>query len=752
MALLVVWPSCSAQHKCSLSYVNPFIGTQDEGHCFPGASVPMGMAQPSPESSSDYFKGYEGRHVTGYQYNDPWINGFTQTHLNGVGCPSLSDILLQPFCGRTIDKNDLDSFRSTYDKKEEHAIPGYYSIYLKDNNVRAELTATGHTSMHRYTFDSPDNASVLLDLQYGVKWDINDVKNNIIESEDTIRDKYTLCGYRYAQEWTSRKLFYVIKFSKPISSYERLETLFPEEKASRYILNFDLKGDNKLIAKIGLSTTSIEGAEKNMDIEIADFNFDRIAECAGKEWSDLLSIFEIEGTEEQKTSFYTSLYHLYLQPNNIADIDGRYRGEDDLIHTSGNGKHYTTLSLWDTYRAAHPMYTIMTPNLVNAFVVSMMECYENKPVDTGNPREANPYLPRWGLWGKEVHTMIGNHAIPVIVDAYLKGILEWDIYSEEEVFEAIWSSAALPHYRNHTELIDKYGYIPMDVKMSSIDDGRETVSRLLEGIYDDYCAAIMADSLGNTEKRDFLAARAGFYKNVYDSKSGFMRGRKADGGFRENVNPCEVVGEWMESSDFTEGSAWHYTFHVQHDVPGMIELMGGKENFSQKLDSLFSFEQEVQDDVMSLKGYIGQYSHGNEPSHHVAYLYKFTDDAYKTDSLIRKITSDFYLTSPDGLIGNDDCGQMSAWYMFSSIGFYPVDPCGGKYILGAPQLPYVRINLPDNKTFTIKAHKLSKENKYVKNIILNGQQINRNYITHTEITAGGTLEFEMTDKHHTSIL
>lgn len=731
-----------------LEHVDPFIGTQDEGHCYPGASMPMGMAQPSPETSALYTKGYEGRHVAGYQYRDPWITGFTQTHLNGVGCPSMSDILVQPFCSKNIDDNEFESFRSSYDKKSETAKPGYYSVYLKDNHVDVELTASYHSAIYRFTYDNPSDAKILLDLQYGVKWNIDDVKKNIIESEQEIQDEFTIKGYRLAREWTDRKLYYVIKFNKPICSYRKLAPYSSEEKASRFVLDFNLSENAALLMKIGLSTVSIEGAEANLAHEISGFDFDVTLNRAESAWNDILTLFEIKGSDTDKTAFYTALYHLYLQPNNIADIDGRYRGEDDMVHISETGKHYSTFSLWDTYRAAHPFYTIVTPDHVNDFIISMMQCYDNKPVNPLDPKEANPYLPRWGLWGREVHTMIGNHAVPVIVDAYLKNIREWGKYTDDDVFDAIWTSVALPHYRNHVGLIDEFGYIPIDIKQSPIDDGRETVSRLLEGIYDDYCASVMADSLGRYPERDHLKKRAGYYRNVYDSRSGFMRGRKADGTFRENVNPCEVVGEWMESSDFTEGSAWHYTFHVQHDVQGMIGLMGGKRSFSYKLDTLFSLKREISDDVMNLKGYIGQYSHGNEPSHHVAYLYKYTDHGYKTDSLVREITSSFYPTTPDGLIGNDDCGQMSAWYLFSVMGFYPVDPCGGNYILGAPQLPFVRIKLPDGKLFTIKAENLYESHKYVKSVSLDGRTLDRNYITHDEISRGGTLVFKMSDKHN----
>ena len=390
------------------------------------------------------------------------------------------------------------------------------------------------------------------------------------------------------------------------------------------------------------------------------------------------------------------------------------------------------------------MYTILSPNLVSEMMTSMLDSYNNMSIDSQNPKEANRYLPRWQLWGKETHTMIGNHAVPVFVDAYLKGIKP-KYYSDEETFEAIWSSVTKPHYRNHVELIDSFGYIPYDVKLSTIDDGRETVSRLLESIYDDHSAGLLADALGKKDEYDFLNNRSNYYKNVYDPESGFMRGKNVKGEFKKNVDPAEVVGEWLEGSEFTEGNAYHYQFHVQHDIPGLIDLMGGKDGFKEKLDSMFYSKSNprVKTLVWNIDGFIGQYWHGNEPCHHVPYLYKFTDQPYKTDKTIRFLVEDFYQNKPDGLKGNDDCGQMSAWYMFSCLGFYPVNPCGGEYILGAPQLKEAAINLPNSKKFYIEANSLSDKNMIVQSVTLNGDKLERNYITHNEIMSGGKLIFQM---------
>lgn len=740
--------SCSdnSREKVDFSkWVNPFIGTLHEGHCFPGATVPLGMVQVSPESYNNHYKGYEMDHVAGYQHNDPWIWGFTQTHLNGAGCPSLSDILLMPVNKEKITSARREDFKSEYDKKTEYAEPGYYTVYLSDPAIKVELTATEHAAYHCYTYENPTSSSMLVDLQYGVSWDINTISQNVLEASQQFEDEYTLSGYRCAKEWASRKLFYVIRFNKNIINKQELPA--PDnkpEKAPRYILEFDMQGGKELEVMIGLSTTNIDAAKENLKAEIKEWNtFDKIRESAKNKWNKILSKIVIEGSDEQKTSFYTSLYHLYIQPNNLADVSGMFRAPNDSIVKASNGKYYSTLSLWDTYRTANPMYTILTPELTDEFVTSMLDYYEYKPVDANNPMEANKYLPRWGLWGKETNTMIGNHAIPIIVDAWLKGIKPKG-YTDEQIYEALWTTATKPHYRNHVQLIDEYGYIPYDQKISIIDDGRETVARLLESIYDDHCLSLMAKELGKKDDTKFLSNRATFYKNVFDKESGFMRGRKSDGTFKRNVDVNEIVGEWLEGSDFTEGNAWHYLFHVQHNVKGMKAMMGD-DLFLNRLDSMFftNSKPEVKTLVWNIYGTLGQYWHGNEPCHHVPYLYKYTGSSHKTDALLRFLTSKFYRNTPEGLKGNDDCGQMSAWYMFACLGFYPVNPCGGEYLIGAPQLSDATINLPNGKQFRVIADNLSTENYVVSEVQLNGKPLDRLYITHDEIMKGGELRFAM---------
>ncbi|MDO5977884.1 GH92 family glycosyl hydrolase [Flavivirga spongiicola] len=739
-------PQAEKKETNYAQFVDPFIGTQNEGHCFPGATAPLGMVQVSPESYTEHYEGYEMDHVTGYQYNDPKIIGFTQTHLNGVGCPSMSDILLMPYCIKNIDPSSRVNFGSTYNKKNEKASPGYYKVYLDDNQVNVELTATEHTAYHRYLFDNQESARLLVDLQYGVSWDINSIASNVLEAFQQFGDDYTLVGYRKGSVWAERDLFYVIKFNKRIVKKQSL--IAPgnkDEKAPRYIIEFDMDDSKTLEVQIGVSTVGIKEAKDNLESEINSWDsFDQIRTQTNKKWNDILKKIEIEGDEGKKTAFYTSLYHLYIQPNNIADVGGKYRDSENEVEKASCGKYYSTLSLWDTYRAANPMYTILSPDLVSDMLTSMLDSYNNMTIDPQNPKEANKYLPRWQLWGKETHTMVGNHAVPVFVDAYLKGIKPSQ-YTDEQAFDAIWSSVTLPHYRNHVELTDSFGYIPYDVQLSSIDDGRETVSRLLENIYDDYCAGLFADKLGKKAESDFLKNRSSYYKNVYDPVSGFMRGKNSKGEFKKDVDVSEVVGEWLEGSDFTEGNAYHYLFHVQHDIPGLLKLMGGNDVFVEKLDSMFysNSKPEVKTLVWKINGTMGQYWHGNEPCHHVPYLYKYTNQPYKTDKIIKTLVDDYYHNKPDGLMGNDDCGQMSSWYMFSSLGFYPVNPCGGKYILGAPQLKKAVINLPNDKEFRIQAKNLSEENYIVQSITLNGNLLNRNYITHKEVINGGVLSFEM---------
>lgn len=708
------------EKKDYCQYVNPFIGNADNGHTFPGACAPFGLIQASPETGN-----VEWRYCSGFNFEDDSIIGFAQTHLNGTGCSDLGDILLFPF------HNSKDNrYKSRYKKETQQASPGYYAVSLTDVNVDVELTCTERTSFHRYKYKGNEDAHLLVDLQSGIVWNQDALHGHVIQSDINMPDEMTIIGFQEVENWVRRKYFFVIKFDKPYS----LETILPAkegERSKRMILKFDLEKDKVLQVKVAMSTVSIDGALTSMKKENPGWNFDLVKAETRQKWNNLFSRIDVEGTPDQKTNFYTSMYHLFIQPNNIADTDGKYRGADDKIHSSPSSEYYSTLSLWDTYRAAHPLYTIITPEKVNGFVQSMLSHYN-----------AQGYLPIWTLWGKENHCMIGNHAIPVIVDAYLKNFNGFDA---EEAYQAIKQSAETKHEKADPAMYTKYGYYPFDIM------DVESVSRTLESNYDDYCVALMAKALHKTDDHNYFMKRAGFYKNLFDPETKLMRGKDSEGNWRKPFDSFRLSHSATSGGDYTEGNAWQYTWHVQHDVEGLIELIGGKNHFVTKLDSLFFLHSTANNTgfVHDVTGLIGQYAHGNEPSHHVAYLYNYAGRPDKTQSLIREVFDRFYLPKPDGLCGNDDCGQMSAWYIFSALGFYPVNPCGGEYILGAPQINKMTISLPEGKTFTVEANNLSKENKYVESASLNGKRIDNFRIYHQDIMNGGKLIFNMSNSPET---
>jgi predicted alpha-1,2-mannosidase len=700
-------------------YVDPFIGTADNGHTFPGATTPFGFIQASPETGNDTWK-----YCSGYNYADSTIMGFAQNHLNGTGCPDLGDILLLPFTEGDVEEGN---YRSRFLKSDEKASPGYYSVRLTDFDIDVELTATQRTAFHRYTFNKHSPARLLIDLQSGIVWNTQSVETHVLAAEISMPDNKTITGHQQVNNWVKRHYYYVIHFDKP---YTLKQELAPKtgNTAKRLVLSFDLKPGERLHTKIAVSSVSIDGAIASMSKENPEWNFDAVRkETAGK-WNELLSHTQATGSDEQLKNFYTSLYHLYIQPNNIADIDGKYRGADDNVYTASSGSYYSTLSLWDTYRAAHPLYTILLPEKVDGFIETMIA-----------HRKVQGFLPIWALWGKENFCMVANHAIPVVVDAYLKGFRGFD---PEEAFEAVQTSSTVNHLNSDWDTYMKYGYYPFDIVRT------ESVSKTLESVYDDYCVAQMARALGKTEDYEYFARRADFYKNLFDPETRFMRGKDSTGAWRTPFNSFSLSHAFSSGGDYTEGNSWQYTWHVQHDVKGLIELMGGNDAFTLKLDSLFFLEpgSETTGFLSDVTGLIGQYAHGNEPSHHVSYLYALAGKPWKTQELIREIFDRFYLAKPDGLCGNDDCGQMSAWYVFSAMGFYPVNPVGGEYVLGAPQIPKIELKLPDGKTFVIEASNLSKENRYVESIELNGQIYTGTSISHNDIMNGGRLVFTMCDK------
>lgn len=717
--LLLTFCSCIVEQKVEdySLYVNPLIGNADNGHTFPGACAPFGLIQVSPESGTGSW-----RYCSGFNYDDDFIDGFTQTHLNGTGLPDLGDVLMLPYCGKLPDS----LYRSRYNKETQKASAGYYSVDLTDAHVGVELTATSRTAFHKYLFKD-GTPRILLDLQRGLVNDMERLHTHVLNANISMPDDYTIIGNNEVTEWVQRQYFYVIKFDKPYKVEEELP-IQEGEKAKRLILSFDGDGETVVQAKVAISSVSIEGALASLEKENPDWNFESVRQATVNQWNELLSRAQVSGTEVEKINFYTSMYHLFIQPNNIADLDGKYRGADDKVYTSPTGAYYSTFSLWDTYRAAHPLYTILAPERVDGMVQSMIAHYKVKGA-----------LPIWTLWGKENYCMIGNHSIPVIVDAYLKGFRGFNV---EDAYEAIKGSSVVSHLNSDWETYNKYGYYPFDII------NVESISRTLESGYDDYCVSQMAKALGKMDDYEYFKKRSEFYKNLFDPQTKLMRGKDSNGKWRTPFNPLLLSHASTSGGDYTEGNAWQYTWHVQHDVPGLIDLMGGKEIFADRIDSLFLMDDCIEGEgfVSDVTGLIGQYAHGNEPSHHVAYLYSYADRKDKTQACIRDIFDRFYLPKPDGLCGNDDCGQMSAWYLFSAMGFYPVNPAGGEYILGAPQIAKVVLTLPDNKTFLIEAKGLSKENKYVKSVTLNGEAVEGLSIHHNDIMKGGTLVFTMTNQ------
>ena len=705
-ALLIAFFSSSAQQADDYTqYVNPFTGSAEYGHCFPGACVPFGLIQAGPETGN-----CDWTYCAGYQTTDSTLNGFSQTRLNGTGCPDLGDLLMLPFSGPATK----DRYVSGFDKNTETATPGYYSVVLSESDIKAEMTATEHSAFHRYTFPGISPAHLLVDFQSAIVGSREQLHQHVQDAKVNFESPTVITGYSHTSVWLERTYYYVIEFNHPVVKKTKLEPQSPDEKAPRYVLDFDLKKGEQLMVKIGLSSTGTDGARKNLNAEVSNWDFEQIRSEAKAKWNQYLSRIRIEGSREKKDIFYTSMYHLFIQPNNIADV--------------GQDVFYSTLSLWDTYRAAHPLYTIVAPERVDGFVNSMLHQFDRQG-----------FLPIWALWGHETYCMIANHAVPVIVDAYLKGFRGFDA---ERAYQAVKTSLTENHRGSPWEVYTKYGYYPFDLVKT------ESVSKTLESAYDDYCAAQFAKALGHDEDYRYFLKRSNFYRNLFDPDIKLMRGKDSSGKWRTPFNSFELSHASTSGGDYTEGNAWQYTWQVQHDVKGLISLMGGEDYFTHKLDSLFEMEQPKEGSgfVLDVTGLIGQYAHGNEPSHHVAYLYAMAGKPWKTQKLVHRICETEYQDKVDGLCGNDDCGQMSAWYIFSSMGFYPVNPCGGEYILGAPQLPKAIIALPGGKKFTVEAINLNDQNIYVQSVTLNGKKLDRNSIAQQDIMNGGTLTFVMENK------
>lgn len=695
-------------------YVNPFIGGAANGHTFPGACVPFGLVQSSPVTGA---LGWQ--YCAEYLHSDSRVWGFTQTHLNGTGCVDLGDVLVMPSTARKARTD----YRSLMDKQTEKAAPGYYTVELTETGVKAELTATPHVAFHRYTFHRADSAALYVDLQHGPAWNEALYRSHVKACEVNWENERTLSGHVNTSMWVNQDLYFVMTFSHPMKRLENLP-LQATERGNRMLLHFDLKPGEQLSVKIALSSASIQGAAKNLQAECSGWDFDATARQARTTWNNLLGRIKAEGTRDQLTNFYTAFYHTLIQPNNIADVDGSYRDAKGRPARAEGGTFYSTFSTWDTYRAAHPFYTLAVPEMVDPFVRSLV-----------SQAEVQGHLPIWTLWGKENYCMIANHSVSIVAEAYAKGFRGFDA---ERAFQAVKRTQTVSHkMKSDWEKYMRYGYLPCDSVSS------ESVSSTLESVYDDYAAGCMARQMGKKDDAAYFARRATFYKNLFDPSTRFMRPRLSDGSWKTPFNPSDLAHAESVGGDYTEGNAWQYTWHVQHDVPGLIALMGGNEAFCQKLDSLFTVQLEGKA-LADVTGLIGQYAHGNEPSHHVAYLYALAGRPARTQELVRQIVSTQYRPTPDGLCGNDDCGQMSAWYILSSMGFYPVDPVSARYVLGAPQMPHFTLTLPGGKRFTVVAEGLSEANQYVKAVYLNGKRYKKNYIAHTDIVKGGELRFVMT--------
>ncbi len=681
-------------------FVNPFIGTDGTGHTFPGPSRPFAMVQPGPDNTD---KGWD--YTSGYQLKDSTIVGFSNTRASGTGISEFGDVLLFPF----TNKGDSLSAK----KIDETAEVGYYKINLS-NGVKAELTSTERVGFHQYTYPG-QQAKLLVNLQHGLRFLTDSL---VLDSDISVeKDKKTISGYCHTKNWVDRKYFFTLTFDHAYDAIKQLP-MQPKENAPKYILNFTLK-DKVLKTKVALSTVSIEGAKNNLTTELNHWDFEQVKTESKELWNSYLRKIEIEADDKQKTIFYTAMYHLFLQPSNIADVDGKYRGADDKITTAKKGEYYSTLSLWDTYRAAHPLYTLLVPERINGFVNTFLAHHK-----------AQGYLPIWTAWGQENHCMIGNHSIPVIVDAYNKG---FDGFDFNEAMNAMIASSTQSHLNSDWDLYNKYGYYPFDY----LDN--EAVSRTLESGFDDYAISIMAKAMGRDSISSVFAKRAKYYENLFDPETGLMRGKDSKGNFRTPFKPLDATSPMNNPGDYTEANAWQYSWTpCQYDVENYIKLLVGKDQFTEQLNTFFKISGEGDNKHLGQEGLIGQYAHGNEPSHHIAYLYAFSNTPEKGNELITEIYNKFYNDTPEGITGNDDCGQMSAWYIFSTLGFYPVNPANAEYVLGIPQVEKATINLNNEKTFEIVKTKNSLTNP---EIFLNRNNNNRT-LKHKDVIGGGLLEFK----------
>ena len=737
---MLILSACTANTNVEdySAHVNPFIGTGGHGHTFPGAVVPHGMIQPSPDTRID---GWDA--CSGYYYNDSTINGFSHTHVSGTGCCDYGDVLLMPTVGKqTYQTTDSQSqqlpYASAFSHENESAEPGYYSVFLDRYQVKAELSASKRGAIHRYTFPASKESGFIIDLDYSLQRQTNS------EMEIKVLSDTEICGHKKTTYWAfDQYINFYAKFSKPFT-YTLINDSVTMDNGKRLpickaLLQFETKKDEQVLVKVGVSAVDVKGAQNNVLSEIADWDFDKVRQHARNEWNRYLSKIDVTTTnQEDKTIFYSALYHTGISPNLFTDADGRYLGMDLRVH-QGDVKQpiYTTFSLWDTFRALHPLMTIIDPDLNTQFIQSLLKKHQEGGI-----------FPMWDLASNYTGTMIGYHAVPVIVDAYTKGYRDFDI---QEAYKACLRTAeydttgikcpalVLPHLMPKAKYYkNSIGYIPCDRE-------NESVAKALEYAYNDWCISVFAESMTDFDNKDKYARFAKAYEFYFDKETRFMRGLNSKGEWRTPFNPRAST---HRNDDYCEGTAWQWTWFVPHDVEGLVNLMGGENAFASKLDSLFTADSSLEGETTSsdISGLIGQYAHGNEPSHHVTHLYNYVNRPWRTQELVDSVFQSQYANRPDGLAGNEDCGQMSAWYILNSMGFYQVCPGKPVYSIGRPVFDQAVVNLTNGKKFTIMVKNNSKKNKYIESMLLNGQTLHTPFFSHQDIVNGGTLEITMSDK------
>ena len=716
LSCLIVGSCGSNSNKISrqdrlTDFVDPFIGTAYHGHTYPGAAFPFGQVQLSPDNGT---QGWDW--CSGYHYSDSILAGFSHLHLSGTGIGDLADLSFLPVTVPvTFNKDESNAdfvkrYSGKYSHDDELAAPGYYSLKIKSNGVKAEMTVTERAGFHRYSFPEKGEKSLIINLGFAINWD------KPYRTDITVVDNYLVTGSRLSTGWAKdQHLFFAVRFSVPFINASTGKAGGEERTVA--VISFN---NTTVLAKVGISSVSVENALANLDSSVKDWDFEGTKLAASEAWEKELSKIVITSSDpDQKKIFYTSLYHTMVAPALFSDLNGQFKGLNGDVQKAGDYKRYTVFSLWDTYRALHPLFTITQPERVNDMVKSMLDHYRQCGI-----------LPVWELEGNETFCMVGNHSISVIAEAIMKGIGNFD---KELAFEAMKATSF--NDRDGMGLYDKLGYMPAEKVPQS-------VAKSLEVAVDDWAVAAVAEKLGKKDDAEYFFRRAESYRQYFDKETGFMRGKLSNGKWTE---PFDPVFSKHEGSDYTEGNAWQYVWIVPHNVEGLMSLFGGREPFAEKLDQLFKVEQGVAGDQASpdISGLIGAYAHGNEPGHHTTFLFNFCGRPWRTQELNRQIQTTMYTTSPDGLCGNEDCGQMSAWYVFSALGFYPVNPSDLKYQFGSPIVQEARIEVAPGKLFVVKAPLASNENKYIQEIKLNGVELTRSYITHEEIMNGGVLEFSM---------